>query len=402
MKDQKSPHWEWVVVVNGGASKDEIETLAGGDPRVRVVMAGQSAEPKIGALKKMGFMAATGEILAELDHDDFIDPGMTEELSKAFTDPTVSFAYTHCAEFHHGHHGYDDYSPVIYGAQYGWQYRGFTMAGKQWQEAVAFDPSPASLQLIYYAPNHIRAWRADFYRQIGGHNEEMKVLDDQELLIRTYLFGKMVKIPKCLYFYRVHGENSWLRFNGEIQAGTRHLQDRYLVPLVERWADLGGHRKIDLGGRFACPPGYISVDQKGPAAILADLTKRYPFDDDSVGVIRASDFVEHVADVEHTMREIHRVLAPGGFVIIDVPSTDGRGAWQDPTHVSFWNENRLWYWTRREQAKFIDNRDVRFQTLQLKTWFPNDWCRQHNIPYVRFVGAALKPGAPRYPGLIEI
>ena len=29
------------------------------------------------------------------------------------------------------------------------------------------------------------------------------------------------------------------------------------------------------------------------------------------------------------------------------PSTDGRGAFQDPTHVSFYNENSFWYFTDR-------------------------------------------------------
>ena len=27
------------------------------------------------------------------------------------------------------------------------------------------------------------------------------------------------------------------------------------------------------------------------------------------------------------------------------PSTDGRGAYQDPTHVAFYNENSFWYYT---------------------------------------------------------
>jgi hypothetical protein len=47
----------------------------------------------------------------------------------------------------------------------------------------------------------------------------------------------------------------------------------------------------------------------------------------------------------HVMNEAHRVLVPGGMLDIEVPTTEGRGAWQDPTHVTFWNRNSFLYYT---------------------------------------------------------
>jgi hypothetical protein len=47
------------------------------------------------------------------------------------------------------------------------------------------------------------------------------------------------------------------------------------------------------------------------------------------------------------MNEIWRILKPGGIVDISVPSTDGRGAFQDPTHVSFWNINSFMYYCQQ-------------------------------------------------------
>jgi hypothetical protein len=38
-----------------------------------------------------------------------------------------------------------------------------------------------------------------------------------------------------------------------------------------------------------------------------------------------------------------RVLKRGGVADIIVPSTAGPGAFQDPTHVSFWNERSFMY-----------------------------------------------------------
>ncbi|MFM6367255.1 MAG: class I SAM-dependent methyltransferase, partial [Dolichospermum sp.] len=44
------------------------------------------------------------------------------------------------------------------------------------------------------------------------------------------------------------------------------------------------------------------------------------------------------------------ILKPGGIVDISVPSTDGRGAFQDPTHVSFWNINSFLYYCNESPA----------------------------------------------------
>ena len=44
------------------------------------------------------------------------------------------------------------------------------------------------------------------------------------------------------------------------------------------------------------------------------------------------------------MEEIWRVLKDGGVLNHMTPSTDGRGAFQDPTHRSFWNINSWLYY----------------------------------------------------------
>jgi SAM-dependent methyltransferase len=97
-------------------------------------------------------------------------------------------------------------------------------------------------------------------------------------------------------------------------------------------------------------------------------------------VIRAHDALEHIKNQQLLMSEIHRVLCPGGILLSQTPSTDGRGAWQDPTHVSFWNQNSFWYWTRM-QAKYIHNTKM-FRECKLSTEFPSDWHKENNIPYV--------------------
>lgn len=62
-----------------------------------------------------------------------------------------------------------------------------------------------------------------------------------------------------------------------------------------------------------------------------------------MSAIMAWDIFEHLPDKIHTMNEAHRVLMPGGILDLRVPTTDGRGAFQDPTHKSFWTPNDRFY-----------------------------------------------------------
>jgi len=104
--------------------------------------------------------------------------------------------------------------------------------------------------------------------------------------------------------------------------------------------------KLNLGCADTHLAGFVNVDRVPPADQLVDL-RRYgwPWEDSTVDFIRAADLIEHLPDKVLTMNEAWRVLQPGGRFEILVPTTDGPGAWQDPTHVSFWNENSFLYYT---------------------------------------------------------
>lgn len=110
--------------------------------------------------------------------------------------------------------------------------------------------------------------------------------------------------------------------------------------------------KLDLGCGPNKEAGYVGVDMRTFAHvdIVADLSV-YPwkFKSNSIGEIKASHIFEHLPDPLKTMEECFRVLKPGGTVVIDVPSSNGMGAFQDPTHKSFWNINSFIYYDRREQ-----------------------------------------------------
>jgi O-antigen biosynthesis protein len=377
---------EWVIVPNAGATVPDF-----GDPRVKVFpLAGYA--PGVGRLKAFACNRCSGDVLVELDHDDLLADGAIDAVRAAFAAPRIGFVFSNSAAFT------ADFLPVKpYDASYGWRYRPVVRAGRELGECIAFPPSPASMSRIWYAPNHVRAWRRSAYEEAGGFSANLRVNDDQELLARTYLTTACAHVDKCLYFYRHHPGNTCYQpgTNELIQQQTMQIYDQYIQQLCRRWAELSGLDLLDIGGRFNCAPGFRSVDLKD-ADVIADLNGRWPFPDSSVGVIVANDVLEHLRDKLHAIREIYRVLAPGGYFLSRTPSTDGRGAFQDPTHVAYYNENSFWYYTNAAKARWIDT-PVRFQSLRLYTTPPNGegvcWVVSHLL--------SLKDGQ-RPPGPIEI
>jgi len=103
--------------------------------------------------------------------------------------------------------------------------------------------------------------------------------------------------------------------------------------------------RLNLGCSTARVTGYVNVDLVQPCDQVVDLNGVWPWLSNSVDEIRAWDIIEHLPDKLHTMNEAYRVLKRGGVFDIKVPTTDGRGAWQDPGHVSFWNRNSFFYFT---------------------------------------------------------
>ena len=383
----QNPHvdFEWIVLLNNGAKLSEPLI-----PQARVFEAPPGMK-NIGALKAECTRHARGEVLVELDHDDELTPDALAEVYEAFVRGDVDFAYSNCCEIN------ADETPKVFGEAYGWVNKPFQWNGKEQRESVAFPPCPASFSRIWYGPNHLRAWCTDFYRLIGGHDPALPRLDDQDLFIRSYITGRILHIDKCLYVQHDHAENSYKgEMNKWIQEKTVELHDKYLPGLVGRWCDLNRLRKIDLCCGTRPEPGYEGVDKRlGP--LRFDLDERWPFEDESVGVFRAHDAIEHLRDPIHTMKEAHRCLAPNGWFLILVPSTEGRGAFQDPTHVSFWNSNSFWYYTRCTQAQMVGLSPL-FQLTRVVNFYPTPFHATHKILYVR---AHLLKAEGRVPGLIE-
>lgn len=126
--------------------------------------------------------------------------------------------------------------------------------------------------------------------------------------------------------------------------------------------------KLNLGSGDRYVQDYINIDNRKEVNpdLIHDINFGLPYPDGSVDEVRAYDILEHIplGKTVSLIEEIHRVLRHGGKFEHFTPSTDGRGAFQDPDHKSFWNVNSWLY--------FMDDRYRRLYRIKAKFEGTND------------------------------
>lgn len=140
--------------------------------------------------------------------------------------------------------------------------------------------------------------------------------------------------------------------------------------------------RLNLGCGHELMAGWVNVDKHAPTIpippgvrfSLIPLSNNYPWpwSDGTVDEIRAKDFFEHLPDIIDTMNQCWRVLKHGGLLTIIVPTTNGPGAWQDPTHRSWWNANTFKYFEDgspyRDSFAGRNGIIARFRIVKIRTW----------------------------------
>jgi glycosyltransferase involved in cell wall biosynthesis len=376
---QTHQDWEWVVLENhGGRLPESIAS----HPRVRVY---EDHELEgLGQLKGACCDQSEGDILFELDHDDLLHPDALAKTCAALQDADV--AYSDFAEFRDG-----DWIPDGYRADYGWHHYPVSFQGHELIAMRAPAITAQNLRRIDYCPHHLRAFRADAYFKIGGYDAALAHGEDQDLMKRFFLQGqRFAHLAECLYFYRIHPIQTMAKQGSLIDGLNWQVYEKYITALGVKFADSAGLAKLELR---QYGQGYGTGRSFGKATGV-DLERPWPLEDSSVGLILAEDVLQQLCDPVHVMNEAYRVLAPGGFLLARVPSTDGRAAFRDPRNKSFWNEQSFWYYTQARFACELPEFKGRFQVARLRTFCPDHADRElgASAPYVEAHLFALKPG----------
>ena len=242
--DQTYSNWEWVLVndsTDGGKTLKIAEEIASKDPRVKLYDFREKSGGNIGEVKWRCCTLAKGFILAELDHDDLLVPLCTEDLYKAAKKhPEAGFFFNDTLEVNENWEcqTYPEGFAFAYGS-----YRDEEYNGQMMKVATQHNINPKTIRHIVGVPNHVRAWRRSTYFEIGGHNRNLTIADDYELIVRTFLKTITCKIPKLGYvqflYNNATGQNTHDLARADIQRRVRTISYYYNEQIKDRFEELG-------------------------------------------------------------------------------------------------------------------------------------------------------------------
>ncbi|MSQ29986.1 MAG: SAM-dependent methyltransferase [Dehalococcoidia bacterium] len=150
------------------------------------------------------------------------------------------------------------------------------------------------------------------------------------------------------------------------------------MAIIERYAPLAGRRVLDLGcglgeyvrafaregaRAFGCDIArarLVEGRRRGADGLLAAAGEALPFADGTLDVVVLNEVIEHVTDDRATLREVARVLAVGGTVIVFAP-------------------NRLYPF--ETHGVYLRRRYI-FGNIPLVNWLPNI-LRRRLVPHAR-------------------
>jgi len=242
LKNQTYKNWEWVVVndSNDNITQEIINEISLIDSRVKVFEFLEKSNGVIGEAKWRAASQTNGKWIVELDHDDYLLPDAGKFVIEAFRKyPDAKFVYSDCAEIDENWNSltYDD------GFAFGYRsYRNEKVGSREFKVVNSPNINPKTIRHIVGVPNHLRAWCRLFYHQIGGYNRKLSIADDYELIVRTFLYTRMVRIPKLLYLQFHHQSNTQDKRRSDIQRRVRFISNFYNEKIRDRFSNLS---KVD-------------------------------------------------------------------------------------------------------------------------------------------------------------
>ncbi len=255
-------------------------------------------------------------------------------------------------------------------------------------------------RLNYYSTNGLRIISEDSLFEVGEDEisnsiEQYKYADLQEAIISTVADesnqeskAKGLLLAKACRNHEIKWQEANKRFNDDqIDKKNNH-------PLT---LNIGCGSKID--------PDALNIDIKtnGEEDLILDISKSWEeisqwhsskrhgelhLAESYFDYIEADNVFEHIVNLEQALKNIAKLLKPGGWLHVIFPHQMGAGAWQDPTHVRGMNENLFIY--LNEWSEYLELGDNKLKLNWIKYTADQSPLKGAGYEQVTFVEALLK------------
>jgi len=114
-------------------------------------------------------------------------------------------------------------------------------------------------------------------------------------------------------------------------------------------------KRLNIGCGGDIQPGWVHLDMhpRPGVDVVHDIAiTPWPFSDEEFDFVKASHVLEHL-DNDHfiaAMRELHRILKPGGVLSIRVPEASCAAAIADPTHKMQFVPASFTHWGKHDMG----------------------------------------------------
>jgi O-antigen biosynthesis protein len=228
IKNQTLIDWEWVILDD--SPKDThfyyLRKIFQDEYKVRLYKRQQNSG-NIGNVKNEAISLCRGKYILEMDHDDIILTTCLMDAATIFNeDDEVGFIYADTIPL------YRNNNPLSYGKViakgYGSEYK-FFYKDKWINSYLTPNINNITLSHLVCCPNHPRIWRRDTLNKLENYSEYLPICDDYEIILRTCLNCKVVKINKPLYiqFTNENGNN----FSNIRNIEINRIGPNYIAPI---------------------------------------------------------------------------------------------------------------------------------------------------------------------------
>lgn len=298
------------------------------------------------AAVNQGIREAKGDVICLLNNDVIVTPGAINTLAELLDEYSVIGPTTgYCA-------GVQKVQTPIYN-----NLDELNEVAKQATEVFG-----GIIDDVSFVTGFLMLFSKALYEEIGEFDESMWPCSGEEIdfCFRAKQAGHRIGVARGVYVhhegsqtFRQMQDDKQIDYGKICQDCDKHLVDKWGADFWQKQTRLYSFdttARINLGCGYAHKEGYVNIDNRPEVNpdLLADVLEGLPFDDNSLDEVRAYDFLEHIpiGQTIQVITEIWRVLKPGGVFESYTPDAEnGQGAFQDPTHLSYWVENSWLYYS---------------------------------------------------------